>query len=72
MKIVLENIFEDDIIEINEKFWYNLDIQNWEEVTLNTEHLSDLEPLDWIQEWLDVWYSLLWDNEEWVYRLIED
>lgn len=67
---IFEELTSDDIEEINEAFNYDLPLSdNTEYVKVETSHLVELEELDWIQWWLDIWYSLQYNKDLDLYTL---
>lgn len=67
---IFEELTSDDIKEINEAFNYDLPLSdNTEYVKVETSHLVELEELDWIQWWLDIWYSLQYNKDLDLYTL---
>lgn len=71
--IIMTQLLKDDIIEINEQFWYEfeLDGTDWDNPIVYTHHLQELWWLEWMQTWLDIWYILAWNNKLLAYTLIK-
>ena len=67
---IFEELTSDDIEEINEAFNYDLPLSdNTEYVKVETSHLVELEELDWVKWWLDIWYSLQYNKDLDLYTL---
>ena len=68
-----------DIEEIKEDFllaWYEYNEEDeltwdFEEVKVNTNFLREKKPLEFIREWLDMWYSLEWDKNHKSYIITD-